>query len=153
MRRRALFWMSVGVLAGCVSRPRMPDLRQAVAPTGTLRAGVSAAPNVSLSFAARSPAGEFTGPPVDILRSFAQHLAVDLELNVKQGSGQLAEALSKGELDIAFLPPDAERRGIADSDPTSSSMKALTSPVATWDYAQCRTSTAPGCGLLASPTQ
>ena len=117
MRRRALFWMSVGVLAGCVSRPRMPDLRQAVAPTGTLRAGVSAAPNVSLSFAARGPAGEFSGPPVDILRSFAQHLAVDLELIVKQGSGQLAEALSKGELDIAFLPPDAERRGIADFGP------------------------------------
>ena len=117
MRRRGLLWISIGGLAGCVSGLSKRDLHEAVASTGTLRAGVSEAPNVSLSFVVRGPKGELIGPPADLLRAFAQHLSVDLELVVKQGSGQLAHALAKGELDIAFLPPDSERRGIADFGP------------------------------------
>ena len=117
MKRRTWVLMSAGVLAGCVSRLSKRDLPEGFAPTGTLRAGVSEAPSASLSFVARGPKGELIGPPADLLKAFAQHLGIDLQLIAKQGSGQLAQALAEGQLDIAFLPPDAARRGVADFGP------------------------------------
>src|SRR5262245_47995829 len=95
---------------------RPDDLRQ-LAPTGKLRGGIVTAPAASAFFAIRNSKGEVKGVTVDLIRSFSRALKLPLELQVYNNSGQVTDAVAKGECDLAFMPQDAERAKRVDFGP------------------------------------
>jgi polar amino acid transport system substrate-binding protein len=95
---------------------RPADLKQ-LAPTGTLRGGVVAAPAASAFFAIRDGGGEVKGVTVDLIRGFAAALKLPLALQVFDNSGQVTDAVAKGDCDLAFMPQDAERAKRVDFGP------------------------------------
>jgi polar amino acid transport system substrate-binding protein len=87
-----------------------------LAPAGTLRAGVVAAPAASAFFAIRD--GEAVrGVTVDLLRGFAETLGLPFDLQVYDNSGQVTESVANGACDVAFMPHDAERARKVDFGP------------------------------------
>ena len=92
------------------------DLKQ-LAPTGTLRGGVVAAPAASAFFAIRDGGDEVKGVTVDLIRGFATALKLPLALQVYDNSGQVTDAVAKGDCDLAFMPKDAERAKRVDFGP------------------------------------
>jgi len=91
------------------------DLKQ-FAPTGQLRGGVVTAPAASAFFAIKDK-GEVKGVTVDLIRSFATALKLPLALQIFDNSGQVTDAVAKGDCDIAFMPQDAERAKKVDFGP------------------------------------
>jgi polar amino acid transport system substrate-binding protein len=94
-----------------------PDDLKALAPTGKLRGGVVVSPAASAFFAINDAKGEVRGVTVDLLRAFAEALKRPLELHIFSNSGQLTDAVAKGECDVAFMPQDAERAKKVDFGP------------------------------------
>lgn len=92
------------------------DLRQ-LAPTGTLRGGVVTAPAASAFFAIKDERGEVRGVTADLIRGFAAALKLPLALQIYDNSGQVTEAVAKGDCDLAFMPQDAERAKRVDFGP------------------------------------
>lgn len=99
--------------AGGMTSPE--DLKQ-LAPTGQLRGGVVTAPAASTFFAIREK-GEVKGVTVDLIRGFAAALKLPLALQVYDNSGQVTDAVAKGDCDIAFMPQDLERAKRVDFGP------------------------------------
>ena len=93
----------------------LEDLKR-LAPTGQLRGGVVTAPAASAFFAIKDK-GEVKGVTVDLIRGFASALKLPLALQVYDNSGQVTDAVAKGECDIAFMPQDAERAKKVDFGP------------------------------------
>lgn len=79
-----------------------------LAPTGRLRAGVVVAPAPSVFFAVEE-GGKPKGVTVDLLGLFAEQMKLPLDLLAFPNSGEVTEAVAKGECDAAFMPRDAER--------------------------------------------
>jgi polar amino acid transport system substrate-binding protein len=94
-----------------------PEDIKALAPTGKLRGGVVAAPAASAFFAIKDAKGEVRGVTIDLLRGFAEALKLPLVLNVYDNSGQVTDAVAKGDCDVAFMPQDAERAKKVDFGP------------------------------------
>jgi hypothetical protein len=95
----------------------MPEDLKQLAPTGTLRGGVVTAPAASAFFAIRDGGGEVRGVTVDLIRGFASALKLPLALQVYDNSGQVTDAVAKGDCDLAFMPRDAERAKRVDFGP------------------------------------
>lgn len=92
------------------------SLRQALAPTGKLRASI----NLGNPILARREAG--TGAPfgvsIDLARAFAQRLGVDLELVVFDTANQSVTAVRTEQADLGFFAIDPLRgEGIAFTAP------------------------------------
>jgi polar amino acid transport system substrate-binding protein len=94
-----------------------PDDLKALAPTGKLRGGVVVAPAASAFFAIRDDQDEVRGVTIDLLRGFAETLKLPLVLQVYDNSGQVTDAVAKGNCDLAFMPQDAERAKKVDFGP------------------------------------
>ncbi len=94
-----------------------PDDLKQLAPTGKLRGGVVTAPAASAFFTIREGKGELRGVTVDLIRSFSTALKLPLALQVYDNSGQVTDAVAKGECDVAFMPQDAERAKRVDFGP------------------------------------
>jgi len=92
------------------------DIKE-LAPTGTLRGGIVAAPAGSVFFAVRDGKGEVHGVAVDLLHAFADALKLPLALQVYDNSGQVTDAVASGACDVAFMPRDATREGKVDFGP------------------------------------
>src|SRR5439155_50174 len=74
-------------------------------------------PAASAFFAMRDGKGDVKGVTVDLIRSFATALKLPLALQVYDNSGQVTDAVAKGECDIAFMPQDGERAKRVDFGP------------------------------------
>lgn len=94
-----------------------PDDLKQLAPTGTLRGGVVTAPAASAFFAIKDGRGEIRGVTVDLIRGFAAALKLPLALQIYDNSGQVTDAVAKGDCDLAFMPQDAERAKRVDFGP------------------------------------
>jgi polar amino acid transport system substrate-binding protein len=118
MQRRLVLLTPTIVVGGCAS-PHSLSALNVIAPTGVLRAGITVGPVPSLAFAARLPNGDYIGPPADIMRALARSVDLPnmLSLVPKPNSGELEQGVVTGELDVAFLPPDAQRRTRIDFGP------------------------------------
>lgn len=79
-----------------------------LAPTGRLRAGVVVAPVASVFFA-EDEGGKPKGVTVDLFGLFAEQMKLPLDLMVFPNSGEVTDAVAKGDCDVAFMPRDAER--------------------------------------------
>lgn len=84
--------------------------RSELTPTGALRVGVVYAPEPSAFFAVQTADGGLHGVTVDLAEAFARTLNVPGKVLGFSGSGQLVDALEQGQLDVAFMPVDDERR-------------------------------------------
>jgi polar amino acid transport system substrate-binding protein len=93
----------------------MSDLAS-LSPTGTLRCGVVVAPAASAFFAI-APDGAPRGVTVDLFHALGRDVNAPLDLVLFPNSGELTEATAKGEIDVAFMPQDAERAAKVDFGP------------------------------------
>jgi polar amino acid transport system substrate-binding protein len=87
-----------------------------LAPAGTLRAGVVIAPAASVFFAIEV-GGQPQGVTVDLFRGLAAEASLPLELKRFPNSGELTAAVARGDVDVAFMPQDAERAKSVDFGP------------------------------------
>jgi polar amino acid transport system substrate-binding protein len=92
------------------------DLKQ-LAPSGQLRGGIVISPAPSAFFAIKDDKGEVRGVTVDLMRAFAAALKLPLALQIYSNSGQVTDAVAKGDCDVAFMPRDAEREKKVDFGP------------------------------------
>jgi polar amino acid transport system substrate-binding protein len=100
--------LSLSLVTGCVVAPGAADpARAALAPTGTLRAGMNLG---NALFTKQDPAsGELRGVAVDVMRELAARLGVPLELVVHATPGDVADAVDRGTWDVAILAIEASR--------------------------------------------
>lgn len=91
-------------------------VRQAFAPTGKLRASINLGNPI---LANKHPqTGEPFGVSIDLARTFAQRLGVDIELVVFDAAGKSVEAVRNEQADIGFFAIDPLRgEGIAFTAP------------------------------------
>ncbi|MBZ5762186.1 MULTISPECIES: transporter substrate-binding domain-containing protein [Rhizobium] len=84
--------------------------RRELLPTGTLRAGVVAAPAPSALFVTLDEAsGIYKGVTVDLVTELARQLGSPLAITGFANSGDCTQALEDGRIDVSFMPVDAER--------------------------------------------
>jgi polar amino acid transport system substrate-binding protein len=93
----------------------MSDLKS-LAPTGTIRCGVVVAPAASAFFAIEQD-GAPQGVTVDLFAALGRDLGAPVDLVLFPNSGELTEATANGDIDVAFMPQDAERAKKVDFGP------------------------------------
>lgn len=86
-------------------------------PTGKLRAGVVRAPAAGVFFVSVDDQMRLDGVTVDIARDLARSLGVEAVFQVFPNSGGCTDALAAGDVDVAFMPVDDERRRRVDFGP------------------------------------
>lgn len=84
-----------------------PDIRRALAPTGTLRASINLGNPILAGTDAAT--GAPAGVSVDLARAFAAHLGVDLALVVFDAAGKSVQAVADEQADIGFFAIDPVR--------------------------------------------
>jgi polar amino acid transport system substrate-binding protein len=109
------------VLAACAAPEHGREssaTAQAVAPSGTLRVGVSVGPTGNTFRATPDPATNLPkGVPVDLGGALGQRLGVPVELMAYPTYEGLLDAGSHGAWDVTFLPLDEERAKVLDYGP------------------------------------
>ena len=99
--RRLILLMSFALgVSGCANAPLAPtpEVRKVLAPTGTLRLGLSLGTPGQMI---RDPAtGEIRGIGYELGREFAKRLGVPFEVVVIQGNAQFLEAMQSGRVDF-----------------------------------------------------
>jgi polar amino acid transport system substrate-binding protein len=111
--RLFLFFLTV-ILTSCTVQSTVPspELRQSLAPRGTLRVGL----NLRRSFLVKRNAstGEITGIPVDLSHMLAERLNLAVEPILYQDVNLLVEGARAGAWDIAFVGIDPARSDVMD---------------------------------------
>ncbi len=87
-----------------------PDIRAALAPTGVLRAGLVEAPSAGVLFVQRGEDGKPHGVTVDLVANLADSLDLPVAITVFPNTGDAADAVHAGSIDLAFMPVDNVRR-------------------------------------------
>ncbi|MCS6892286.1 MAG: transporter substrate-binding domain-containing protein [Rhodovarius sp.] len=108
MQRRAMAALAAALLAGARGRSAAQPPHP-LAPTGRLRVGIGIAPVMSAFWASRDERGEPRGTTVELARALAAEIGARLELVAFNSSSEVVDAVAAGELDVAFVPIDAER--------------------------------------------
>lgn len=108
MLRFAVIIASLFVLSSCATAPHVSPLARAdLAPTGTLRVGINFG-NVLLT--AKDPAtGEPRGVAPDLARELGRRLGVPIEIVPYSTAGRMADAVTTGAWDVAFLGAEPQR--------------------------------------------
>lgn len=81
-----------------------------LAATGKLRFGLVEAPKANMFFVLKGGDGSVQGVTAELAAELARTIGVPIEFLVAHNSGELTDALEKGEIDAAFLPVDEERK-------------------------------------------
>jgi polar amino acid transport system substrate-binding protein len=114
LRARWLLCLAVLVLAGCAAPGAVPDpaLRQALAPTGTLRVAVYLGSPTSLVIDPKT--GERAGVSVDLGRELGRRLGVPVQLVEHKLVAEVIAALREGRADFTVTNASAERAKLVD---------------------------------------
>ena len=92
-------------------------VRTELLPTGKLRAGVVRAPAAGVFFVSVDDQMRPDGVTVDIARDLARSLSAEATFQIFPNSGKCTDALAAGDVDVAFMPVDDERRCKVDFGP------------------------------------
>ncbi len=119
----AILSIAAACLAGCTSNPMstnhpsasIEQVRQDLAPGGTLRAAINFGNPILAS--KDSKTGEARGVSVDLARTLAKRLGVNVELVTYTAAGKVVDGIKAGEWDVAFFAIDPVRA--ADTDFTA----------------------------------
>jgi len=97
------------LFAGCATTAEAPspEVRQVLAPTGKLRAGLY--PGTPTSIIPGSGSGEPKGVGYDLGKEFARRLRVPFEPVVFPKNADVLEAVKSGQVDVAFTNATATR--------------------------------------------
>lgn len=100
--------LGIPLMAALVSAQAVtPAISKAVAPSGTLRAGINY--NNPLLAQRDAATGELRGIVVDLSRELARRLGVPVQLVPYDAAGKMSAAAKAGEWDIAYLAIDPAR--------------------------------------------
>ena len=98
-------------LSACATPSAPPEVRQQLAPTGTLRLGVNLGnPVVAQKGLGSVPAG--VAP--ELGRELARRLGVPVTYVTYDNAGKMADAVTQGAWDVAFLSVDPSRAAVID---------------------------------------
>jgi polar amino acid transport system substrate-binding protein len=123
MLKRLAAALAALTLVGCMTTPPVSEAaRQALAPTGKLRAGMNW--GNTLFTQKDAPTGEPRGVSVDIMRELASRLGVPLELVMHATPGEVADAVDKNTWDVAILAIEQARAQTIDFSPPISEIEA-----------------------------
>ncbi|MBV9567590.1 MAG: transporter substrate-binding domain-containing protein [Hyphomicrobiales bacterium] len=86
-------------------------------PTGKLRAGLAYAPVKTPVFVTKDASGQVEGVGLDLAKTLARSLGVEVEVFVAATTGELTDASAAGKIDIGFTPVDDERKQRVDFSP------------------------------------
>jgi len=79
-------------------------------PTGKLRIGLVFAPSMSIFFVVKDADGKPRGVTADLAEALGKKLNVPVETVLFPNSGLAVDALEGGQVDVAFMPVDEERK-------------------------------------------
>lgn len=114
--RRSLLVAALALLAGCASAPTVdPGIRQALAPTGTLRIAVY--PGSPTSMVKAPGSEEMRGLSVELGRELARRLGVPSEVLVFQRVAEVVDALKQGRADVTITNATPARARDVDFTP------------------------------------
>jgi len=122
MLRRAFNLVATAIAAGvvavsvasCAYAPSA-DVRQAIAPTGTLRVGVYSGSPTSY---VRSKDGREVGLALEMGRALGREMGVPVQVVEFDRIALILAAMKKGDIDFTFTNASEERRGDIDFTPT-----------------------------------
>src|ERR1041385_6161130 len=83
---------------------------QELSPTGKLRVALVFAPSMSIFFVIKDAAGKPRGVTADLAAALGKKLDLPLEPVLFPNSGLATDALEAGNVDVAFMPVDEERK-------------------------------------------
>src|SRR4051812_22128142 len=106
MRLVTLLAATTLTLAACASMDPEKDARTALAPTGTLRAGMNLQNTL---FTTKAPSGELQGVSVDVMQELGRRLGVPVEWVMYTTPGDIADAAGSGQWDVAILAIESSR--------------------------------------------
>ncbi|WP_342363155.1 transporter substrate-binding domain-containing protein [Terrarubrum flagellatum] len=105
-----------------VTEPLADEAKRALAPSGTLRAGINL--SNSLLVSGKTPDGSPAGVSPDLARAIAESLNLPVKLVTYQSPGLLADAASKDEWDIALIGAEPQRAETIRFTPAYSQIEA-----------------------------
>ncbi|WP_431284789.1 transporter substrate-binding domain-containing protein [Humitalea sp. 24SJ18S-53] len=116
MKRRSLIAQSLLVpgLLPLLARPGMAQPRDPaalaeLAPAGRLRIGVGIAPVGSAFWATPGPDGAPRGVTLELAAALGTALGLPVEIVRFRSSSEVTDAVASGNLEVGFMPVDAER--------------------------------------------
>ena len=101
-------------LASCATMNTDDEAKQALAPTGKLRAGMNLQNSL---FTTKAPNGELQGVSVDVMNELGRRLGVPVEWVMYATPGDVADAAGTGKWDAAILAIESSRAGVSFSPP------------------------------------
>ena len=106
---RPLLFLSLSSLAGALMAQDTGGeaMREALAPTGTLRAAFLGRNPVQVRVDPQT--GEVTGPAADVARELGRRVGVPVTIQPLSGVPAVMDAVSNGSADIGFIAYDATR--------------------------------------------
>ena len=109
--------IALSLLAGCANTPSAPtpEIRQALAPTGTLRVGVY--PGSPTSMIRDPKSGELKGVALELGQELARRLGVPFQSVVFQRPAEVVEGVKAGRVDITFTNASPARARDIDFTP------------------------------------
>lgn len=109
--------IGMGLMTGSAAMAADEAARAELASTGKLRVGVAMAPKASAFFVAKDDKGQVRGITIDLGEALGKKLGVPVEIVTAPNSGELTELTAKAQIDVAFMPVDAERKAKVDFGP------------------------------------
>ena len=109
-----LLLAAAALVASCSTMTPDTEARNALAPTGTLRAGMNLQNTL---FTRKAPSGELEGVSVDIMNEMGQRLGVPVAWVMFTTPGDVADAATQGTWDAAILAIESTRGATIDFSP------------------------------------
>jgi polar amino acid transport system substrate-binding protein len=86
------------------------SIMKELAPTGKLRVALVFAPSMSVFFVVKEADGKPRGVTADLAAALGKKFNLPVEAVLYPNSGQATDALEAGQVDVAFMPVDEERK-------------------------------------------
>ncbi len=119
LTRRAGLLLAATLLAACATSPapQVPaEVRQALAPSGTLRVAVY--PGSPTSLVREAPPADMRGLTVELGRELGRRLGVPVQIVLHQRVAEIVDALKAGKVDMTITNATPARAADLDFSPT-----------------------------------
>ena len=110
------------LIAGCAATARAPQaVRDELAPTGALRAGMNLQNNL---FTVKDASGELAGVAVDVVQELGRRLGVPVKYVMYETPGKVADDAPNGNWDVGVLAIEQTRAKVVAFSPAMTAIEA-----------------------------